>query len=58
MVYLVSADAIRYLDTSWNWIKLGGALCPSVFYGVGLCEYDFTYEDQVIESQNDDSDDD
>ena len=42
-----SVDAIRYLDPSWNRVDLGGILCPSIFYGIGICEFDYTDKDQA-----------
>ena len=51
-----SVASIRYLDPSWNWVNLGGILCPSIFYGVGICKYDFTYEEQAAGRVNDPTD--
>ena len=44
------------MDPSWNWVNIGGILCPSIFYAIGICEYDFTYEEQAAGRGNDPTD--
>ena len=47
VVLTSSVAAIRHVDPSWRKVNLGEILCPSLFYMLNICTYDYSEEEQA-----------